>query len=117
MLDNEGLEQKLAESPAPRVTKDQIDARIAGVEFNKLGETLTHCAIKLDNGFIVTGESACVNAANYNKEIGEKIAYDNAFNKLWAFFGFLLAEGNFVAANVPLTSAVEAAPTEEQAAA
>lgn len=38
------------------------------------------------------GESACVNPANYDQEIGERIAYDNAFSKLWAFFGFVLAE-------------------------
>lgn len=89
------LETKLAASPAPRVTKEQMTACISDVSYTRIGETLTHAAIKLDNGYIVTGESACVNVANYNQEIGEKIAYDNAYNKLWALFGFLLAEAQF----------------------
>ena len=46
----------------------------------------------LDNGFSVSGESACVNPENYNQQIGEKIAFDNAFRQLWPLFGFLLAE-------------------------
>lgn len=95
MLTNEQLETKLEQSPAPRVTKEQMNARIKSVDYTRIGGTLTHCSIKLDNGYQVTGESACVNPANYNQEIGEKIAYDNAYNKLWALFGFLLAEGNF----------------------
>lgn len=94
MLTNEELEVKLAESPAPRVTKEYMESRIARKVTSKLPftETVTICHLELDNGFSVRGESACVNLANYNQEIGEKIAYDNAFQKLWAFFGFVLAE-------------------------
>ncbi len=94
MLTNDQLEQKLSESPAERVTKEYMESRISEVRFQKMSDTLTHCTIRLDNRYQVTGESACVNAENYNKEIGEKIAYDNAFNKLWPLFGFLLAEKN-----------------------
>lgn len=92
MLTDNQLEEKLEQSPAPRVTKDYILSRIADIKFHKLGPTLTHCTIHIDNGFSVTGESACVNPENYDQEIGEKIAQDNAFNKLWGLFGFLLAE-------------------------
>lgn len=92
MLTNRELEDKLNSRPAPKVTKQQIEARICDKIFHRIGDTLTHCSIILDNGFNVTGESACVNAENYDQEIGERIAYDNAFNKLWPLFGFLLAE-------------------------
>lgn len=88
------LAEKLDASPAPRVTKEQIDERISEVKFHQFG-ILTHCTIHLDNKYQVTGESACVNPENYNREIGEKIAYDNAYQKLWSLFGFLLAEHNF----------------------
>lgn len=94
MLDNKQLYEKLAACPAERVTKESIEARIASKEFSKVYETVTLCNIKLDNGYSVRGESACVNPANYNQEIGERIAYDNAFSKLWPLFGFLLAEKN-----------------------
>lgn len=94
LVTNEKLEEILDASPAPRVNKEGIISRIKDVKFHKLGPTLTHCTILLDNNYSVTGESACVNVANYNQKIGEKIAYDNAFGKLWALYGFLLAEDN-----------------------
>lgn len=97
LVNNEKLEELLAKSPAPRVTKDAMEARISNTEFTRIGDTITHCRIVLDNGFSVSGESACVNPENYNQEIGEKIAYDNAFRQLWPLFGFLLAESNRLA--------------------
>lgn len=95
MIDDQKLEELLQASPAPRVTKEYMESRIPVTpEFTRLGATVTHCRIVLDNGFSVSGESACVNPENYNQEIGEKIAYDNAFRQLWPLFGFLLAESN-----------------------
>lgn len=94
VISNERLDELLAASPAERVTPEYMKSRISEVKFHKLGGTLTHCTIHLDNKFQVTGESACVNPENYNQEIGEKIAYDNAFRQLWPLFGFLLAEKN-----------------------
>jgi len=94
MINEEQLQELLAASPAERITPEYMQSRIASTEFNRIGHTVTHCRIVLDNGFSVSGESACVNPENYNKEIGEKIAYDNAFRQLWPLFRFLLAEKN-----------------------
>ena len=92
MLNDTELTAAIDATTAPRVTKEGIESRIKGTEFLKIGETVTLANITLDNGFSVRGKSACVNAANYRQEICEKIAYDNAFKQLWAFFGFALAE-------------------------
>lgn len=93
MLNEIELETKLQESPAERVTKEYMQSRIFGVpSFIRIGATVTVCSITLDNGFSVRGESACVKPENYNQEIAEKVAYDNAVCKLWPLFGFLLAE-------------------------
>jgi len=94
LITNDKLDEMLAASPAERVTKEYMESRIVSKDFTRMGETVTHCRIILDNGYSVSGESACVNAANYNQQIGEKIAYDNAFRQLWPLFGFLLAEKN-----------------------
>ena len=51
---------------------------------------LTLCVIVLQNGFTVTGESACADPRKYNKEIGEKIARANALNKVWPLMGYVL---------------------------
>jgi hypothetical protein len=49
------------------------------------------CGIKVRNGFLVTGESAPVSPENFNKEVGEQLAYKDAFRKLWALEGYVLA--------------------------
>lgn len=95
LINDEQLSQKLNSSPAPRVTKEAIESNIDETTFHRIGETVTLCQIKLKNGYSVRGESACVNPENYNQQIGERIAYDNAFAKLWPLYGFLLAEANY----------------------
>ena len=99
MIDDGKLEELLAASPAERITPEYIKSRIVDTQFNRIAETVTHCRIVLDNKFSVSGESACVNPENYNQEIGERIAYDNAFRQLWPLFGFLLAEKNKLSNN------------------
>jgi hypothetical protein len=53
---------------------------------------LTFCVLVLKNGFTVTGESACASPENFNAEIGQKIARDNARNKIWLLEGYLLRQ-------------------------
>jgi len=92
-MNHEQLNEAIASMPGDKVTREQIDDRISAVDYHVLPKsTVTVCNITLDNGFSVRGESACVAPENYNREIGEKIAYDNAYQKLWPLFGFLLAE-------------------------
>ena len=53
---------------------------------------LTFCVLILKNGFTVTGESACASPENFDAEIGKKIAFENARNKIWQLEGYLLKE-------------------------
>lgn len=76
---------------APRLTPDHIDSQIAGEAYHVFpGTTLTVCALTLKNGFQVVGESAAASPANFNEDIGRKIARDNARSKIWALEGYLL---------------------------
>lgn len=78
---------------APRLNPDMIDAAIASEQYYVFpGTTMTVCALTLRNGYIVTGESAAASPENFDKEIGRKIARDNARNKIWALEGYLLRE-------------------------
>jgi hypothetical protein len=88
------LETLLKDLPGERVTPDYIHSRIFDVNYHvfPLGSRSTVCAIELDNGFIVYGQAACVDPANFDPLIGRKIAYEHAFDQLWPLFGFLLAE-------------------------
>ncbi len=98
---------------APRVTPADIEAAIVsehyftaeegvqgalaktnpdlGVEVDSL-KLLTFCVLTLRNGFTVTGESACASPANFNAEIGRKIARENAVSKVWPLLGYALKE-------------------------
>lgn len=57
---------------------------------------LTFCVLVLQNGFTVTGESACVSPENFDAEIGRKIARENAEQKVWPLMGYAL-KGHMVA--------------------
>ena len=100
---------------APRLTPDHIDLKIKAVHFftgndgirGSTGDNvsygkdyplslLTFCVLVLENGFAVTGESACASPENFNEEIGRKIAYENAHNKIWQLEGYLLKEKIFI---------------------
>lgn len=78
---------------APRLTPDMIDNVIVGEDYHVFdGTTLTVCCLELRNGFRVTGESAAASPVNFDKEIGRKVARENARQKVWQFEGYLLKE-------------------------
>ena len=55
-------------------------------------ETMTLCFLVMKNGFVVVGKSAPASPANFNKELGEKFAYEDAVRQLWPLMGFALRE-------------------------
>lgn len=78
---------------APRLTPDHIDACIVSEAYHVFpGTTLTVCTLTLRNGFPVTGESAAASVANFDQDIGRKIARENARQEIWALEGYLLKE-------------------------
>lgn len=80
-------------SPARRVTAEGIEAKITQEDYiEAIGGRLTVCVLTLANGFLVTGESACVDSCNYDAALGRKIARANAFEKLWPLEGYLLRD-------------------------
>lgn len=101
---------------APRVTPQDIEDNIAsehyftaaaGVEgWLRFGDpkasdsseypdclkSLTFCVLVLQNGFTVTGESACASPENFDAELGRKIARANAVNKILPLMGYALKQ-------------------------
>lgn len=53
---------------------------------------LTFCVLVLRNGFTVTGESACASPENFDAELGRKIAWQNAVQKIWPLLGYALKD-------------------------
>lgn len=104
-------------SNAPRVTPADVEAEIAGETyftaadgyrsapcFDPNGqpadclpppaplELLTFCVLVLRNGYTVVGHSACASPENFNAEIGQRIARENAVAKVWPLLGFRLRD-------------------------
>lgn len=76
--------------PERKLTKEFLESEIDKVEYNRFGKTNTHCTITTKSGFTFTGESACVDPNNFDQKIGEKFAYEQAFEKMWMPYGFWL---------------------------
>lgn len=77
-----------------RLTEEFLENEIKHISYTRLTGTLTHCAITVKNGFVFTGESACVDESDYEREIGKKVAFSNAFEKMWMPYGFYLKQKN-----------------------
>jgi len=83
-------EEELQEKAvAPRVTQADVEAFVKSVSYTTVG-LVTFAVIVGQNGFSFTGESACAAPENFNREIGERLAYGQAFNKIWSYLGFEL---------------------------
>jgi len=78
---------------APHLTPDDIDAQIHAAQYAVFpGTTMTVCCLTLKNGYNVIGESACASAENFDADLGRRIAFNNARNKIWPLAGYALRE-------------------------
>lgn len=94
MTDNE-IEKEIKSKglTAPRITPEDLENVIVSEQYHVFpNTTFTACLLTLKNGYTVLGESACASPANFNAELGRKIARDNAKNKIWALEGYLLRQ-------------------------
>lgn len=89
MITKEEAQERLEKSEHPRVTVDDINDKIAEARFLRDGIT-TICIIEMKSGFKVIGHSTPADPRNYDREIGEHYAYQNAFSQLWPLEGYLL---------------------------
>lgn len=75
----------------PRIQPADVEAAIKSEKFLIEG-TLTICVLELQNGFRVTGESACADPANFNKAKGEELSRKDACEKIWPLLGYALRD-------------------------
>lgn len=54
------------------------------------GTTTTVCLLTMRNGYTVTGASAAVSLAHFDREVGELVAYKAAREKIWPLVGYAL---------------------------
>lgn len=111
-MNDQSIEREIQEKGlnAPRLNPDFINSKIESEWYFNAGESvvpngdmppvpadhplrvLTICVLVLKNGFTVQGYSSCVSPENFDKEIGQKVAKQNAINEIWKLEGYLLKE-------------------------
>lgn len=75
------------------VTQEQINSIIEKSEkevIHRIFGKQCVVVIKLENGFTIVGESACVDPNNYDEQIGYDIAIKSIEKRLWELEGYLL---------------------------
>ena len=89
---------------APRVSLADIEAYIdcrydiTGTEAAGDGPThpslelLSVCLLVLRNGFAIIGKSAPASPANFDRDLGIKLAYEDAVRQIWPLMGFALRD-------------------------
>ena len=81
---------------APRLTQQLIDDAIQDEDYHVFEKTcLTVCCLTLQNGFTVTGESVCASPEEFDSELGQKIARENARKKIVMLETYLLKQRLF----------------------
>lgn len=91
---------------APRVSLSDIEAAISEVHYrsgiecvmSQGGplhgplETLTVAFVVMKNGFVLIGKSAPASAANFDRDLGKKLAFEDAVRQAWPLMGFALRD-------------------------
>ena len=76
--------------PERKLTKEFLESEVKEKHFTRIGDRLTHCRIVTHSGFEFTGESAVVDAKNFDEKLGEQYAYEQALDGMWLPYGFWL---------------------------
>lgn len=77
-----------------RVSLDSIKAKIDRVEYHHpaVCPHMTVAFVRMLNGFVVVGQSAPADPANFNAELGREFALENAIRQIWPLEGYALRE-------------------------
>lgn len=120
-------EELVAKATGPRVTKDELYANVAtyavfnaydavtalGIPASEHLKLLTLAVVTAENGFTFVGESACAWPANYDQDIGNRLALDNAKNKMWSVMSYHLKQQLHTGTHLTQTPLPWAEPTSD----
>lgn len=81
---------QLAKPMGNSLTPVDINNFIKDIEVKTVGVKTTQVLVTAKTGFESVGTSSCVDANNYDINIGESFARTNAEDKIWEGLGFVL---------------------------
>lgn len=74
--------------PHPTLTPEYVQRRIRQVQYSITGK-VTICVLTDMNGYQIIGTSGVVHLPDFNADLGEQYALEDAKTKHWAFVAFL----------------------------
>lgn len=74
-----------------KLTREYLDKQVQAVDYTYNG-LFTICTITTVSGTKLVGTSGVLDPDNYDKAIGEKVAYENAVNQLWQLEGYFFSK-------------------------
>lgn len=74
-----------------KITPQEIAEKISTTEYINHG-LLTFCVITMHSGFKVTGQAACESPVDYDQAKGEKMAYRDAFSRLFLMERYMIRD-------------------------
>lgn len=81
-----------------KVSLQDIMNKIKAVQYIALADgRSTLCVANTENGFTIVGKSACVDASEYNRALGEKFAFEDVIEQMWELEGYLLKQEHYIA--------------------
>lgn len=75
------------------IEERNVNDFIKGYDVQQWGDKTTIVIATLANGFIMSESSSCVDAANFNMNIGYNICKERIQNRVWEMLGFMLQSG------------------------
>lgn len=93
-LDETNNRSKAVQKTPWRVDLDAMKKRVASVEYIN-PKSIPHATIAiviLDNGYALQGWSAPADPANFNAELGQQYAYEDAMRKMWPLEAYVMRD-------------------------
>lgn len=75
-----------------KVTPQEVENAIKEELYIKMGQKIAICHLTLVDGHEVIGNAGIVDPKLFNFEVGNKIARNNAIDKVWQHMGSILQE-------------------------
>lgn len=65
-------------------TQEKVLAKVKNAQYHQFpGTTVTVACLELENGYCVTGQSACAIPAEFDEQKGKDYAFEDALKKVW----------------------------------
>ena len=82
------------------ISHDTVESKIESTTYHRFPKTqLTIAILKLKSGFVVTGESNCVDPQDFNEQVGRDLAYDNAIDKIYTYEAYMKLANSYAHQN------------------